>query len=247
MQVPNFIIIGETKCGTTSMYDNLIQHPKILPSLGNGEDIIMDGTIPLGVKELRFFDKYYYKGWDWYRNCFPECPEGYITGEASPTYLYREQAIQRIAEVMPDCKLIIMLRNPVDRLISHFNHLKKINYKWQERYPTFGHFWQGAWENDYYLIDKGVYINSIKTLHRYIPVENVGIVSAETMFEHPQVVLDEVTDFLELDKFEGFIPQHSRKGEKTKDHNIYRKEIAEYYCPYNKELEDYYKIDLLWS
>jgi hypothetical protein len=153
MQLPDFLVIGETKCGTTSLYDNLIQHQKIDPSRGNGSEQMVDADIPLGMKELRFFDKHYNLGWDWYRNCFtPANLYQRITGEASPTYFARELAMNRIFSVMPNIKFVVMLRNPIDRLVSHFDHKSSIDTAWDMRYPTIEDYWLTAEEKDYYLI-----------------------------------------------------------------------------------------------
>ena len=78
MNNPDFIIIGETKCGTTSFYNYLIQHPKILETYGNGDDV----DPSYATKEVRYFDRYFSRGYEWYQSCFPETQEDEITGEA---------------------------------------------------------------------------------------------------------------------------------------------------------------------
>ena len=66
MNLPDFLILGETKCGTTSLYNYLIEHPQIIDSKGN--HISYDKEYD--TKEIRYFDRYYYKGLDWYKSCF---------------------------------------------------------------------------------------------------------------------------------------------------------------------------------
>jgi hypothetical protein len=120
---PNFIIIGAQRCGTTSLYNYLTRHPSILPAR---------------VKEVHYFDYKSYRGLLWYKANFPMLThklkryikqKTIITGEASPFYLYHPHAFKRIAQVLPNIKLIVILRNPVDRALSHYihevNNLKK--------------------------------------------------------------------------------------------------------------------------
>jgi hypothetical protein len=104
---PSFIIIGVQKAGTTSLYNYLIQHPAIVPAV---------------EKELHFFDLCYHKGLNWYRSRFPQQRAGLITGEASPYYISHPLAASRIAKDFPSVKLILLLRNPVERTISHYKH-----------------------------------------------------------------------------------------------------------------------------
>jgi Sulfotransferase domain len=101
------IILGGAKCGTTSLYFYLIQHPKILPSI---------------KKELFFFNKFH-KTTEWYRKQFPEIiGEEEITGEGTPIYFVHPQVARRIFDYNPKIKLIVLLRNPVDRAYSQYNH-----------------------------------------------------------------------------------------------------------------------------
>ena len=240
MPLPNFLIIGESKCGTTSLYDNLIQHPQILPSKGNGDNTIVDATVPLGVKEIRFFDKNYHKGWDWYQSCFPECPEGCITGEASPTYFGRGTAMKRILEVMPDTKLILMLRNPVDRLISHYNHLCIIDKEFLDRYPTIEEYWLTSEEKYYHLIERGIYKRALEGLFAMCPTvcSKLYVVISEEFFHTPIIGTIGIFDFLGLDTYI-VKSQHSRKRKTSpkKVSDSILNDMYSFYKGYNIELE----------
>lgn len=245
MPLPDFLIIGETKCGTTSMYDNLVKHPQVLPSKGNGTDTLVDADVPLGVKEIRFFDKYYHKGWDWYQNCFPKCSDGYITGEATPMYLYRTQALSHIAEVMPNCKLIVMLRNPTDRLYSHFNHISANEEDWLEKYPSIMDLFMNAHPKDYHLIDRGFYIKQLKALWTLFDKKQIHIMISEEMFEYPEEQWANLLEFLNLDYYDIEF-SHSRKKKHDVVKNSYRIDIERMYAPFNKELEDALLVNNLW-
>ena len=126
--LPNFMIIGFPKCGTTSLYDYLTQHPQITPPLG---------------KEIDFFDRLYERGVNWYRVRFPGKAYNFFkhtasnkkifTGEATPRYVFHPLALQRIKKLIPDSKFIILLRNPIDRAYSHYN----MNFQNGYEYRTF--------------------------------------------------------------------------------------------------------------
>lgn len=108
---PDFIIIGAQKCGTSSLFKYLEQHP----------DIILPDR-----KELHFFDQFYPRGLDWYRAQFPadSLSNNFTTGEASPYYIFHPHAASRIKAHFPEIKLIVLLRNPVVRAYSHFQMQK---------------------------------------------------------------------------------------------------------------------------
>ena len=115
-KLPNFLIVGAQKAGTTSLYKILDQHPQVFfPSL----------------KEPHFFDWHYQKGLEWYaQTYYGGVEQEMMIGEATPNYLYEERAIRRIEQDLgKDLKLIISLRNPVDRAFSHYQMIKRRGYE----------------------------------------------------------------------------------------------------------------------
>ena len=115
--LPDFLILGAQKSGTTALYTYLLRHPGV------------GGPVR---KEVEFFDRYFARGTAWYRGHFPtSLLRGYVkvrhglelvAGEASPSYLFHPWAPQRVAAVVPRARLIVILRNPVDRALSHHAH-----------------------------------------------------------------------------------------------------------------------------
>ncbi len=104
--VPNFLIIGAARSGSTYLARNLATHPNVF--------------IPV-EKELHFFDRHYNKGWAYYKNFFEEAASTHkVIGEATPTYMTTVEWADRIHEHLPDTKLIAILRDPVDRAYSHY-------------------------------------------------------------------------------------------------------------------------------
>jgi hypothetical protein len=104
--LPDFIILGAQKAGTTALYSYLRRHPQI-----SGPTF----------KEVSFFDRHYVHGEQWYRAHLPIRRSG-LVGEASPSYLFHPLAPERVARMLPDARLIALLRNPVDRAFSHYQH-----------------------------------------------------------------------------------------------------------------------------
>ncbi len=104
--LPDFLILGAQKSGTTALFAYLRKHPSVSGPLW---------------KEVSFFDRHYTRGARWYRGNFP-LRRGRIVGEASPSYVFHPLAPQRVADLVPDARLIVLLRNPVDRAYSQYQH-----------------------------------------------------------------------------------------------------------------------------
>lgn len=110
-RLPDFVVIGGRKCGTTWLDGMLRQHSQI--------------HLPTKTKELFFFDRYWDRGLDWYADQFADAPNDAIIGEVTPSYLHCEAAAARLAQVLPEAKLIVVLRNPIDRAWSDYLHAKR--------------------------------------------------------------------------------------------------------------------------
>jgi hypothetical protein len=107
--LPDFLVLGAQKAGTTALYEYLRRHPQI--------------TGP-SWKEVSFFDRHWARGERWYRGNFPNLARTRekLVGEASPSYVFHPLAPQRVQEVVPEARLILLVRNPVDRALSQYNH-----------------------------------------------------------------------------------------------------------------------------
>lgn len=112
---PNLFIVGSMKCGTSILYDFLCKDKRISGARG---------------KEVHYFTLNEAKGDDWYLDHFQERPEVQYYLDASPTYLDmtdRMDVPEKIKTFSPNAKIIILIRDPIDRIISHFSHFKKVN------------------------------------------------------------------------------------------------------------------------
>jgi len=105
--LPDFVIIGAQKAGTTSLYAALVSHPDVHPAFR---------------KEVHFFDTDHATDLGWYRRHFPIDRGDWLTGESSPYYLFHPAVPARMAATIPNVALIAVLRDPVARAISQFHH-----------------------------------------------------------------------------------------------------------------------------
>ena len=194
--LPNFLIVGAPKSGTSSLARYLADHPDcwVVPE-----------------KELRFFDLHYDLGLDWYRDRFAAAGGERAVGEATPTYLFHTHAHARIARTLPDARLIAILRNPVDRAYSHYWH-------WRERNGEPRSFEQvvedelagkadqtdATWHPDapetFPYFDQGCYAEQLENLTRHVPREQILVLLFEDLSERPVEAFREACRFLELDE-----------------------------------------------
>nr|MDT0658478.1 sulfotransferase [Micromonospora sp. DSM 115978] len=107
--LPDFLIIGGQRCGTTSLHHYLAAHPAVRPATG---------------KELQFFSLHHGRGERWYRAHFPASSPGALSFEASPYYLFHPRVPARVAATLPAGRFIALLRDPVERAYSHYLHTR---------------------------------------------------------------------------------------------------------------------------
>ena len=106
-ELPDFLVIGAQKAGTTALYAYLRWHPSIAGPFW---------------KEVSFFDRHWARGEAWYRGQFPLRSSGKLVGEASPSYVFHPLAPERVFSLVPDVKLVVLLREPGDRAYSQYQH-----------------------------------------------------------------------------------------------------------------------------
>src|SRR6185437_11031226 len=106
--LPGFLIVGAQRCGTTSMYRALADHPAVRKAVLH--------------KGVHYFDMNYYRGINWYRAHFPLAATGRVTFESSPYYMFHPLAAERIAADLPGVRLIVLVRDPVERAYSAHTH-----------------------------------------------------------------------------------------------------------------------------
>lgn len=170
--LPEFLIIGAQRCGTTSLYRYLAAHPSVRAATG---------------KELQFFSLHHRRGSRWYRGHFPVRPPGVLSFEASPYYLFDPEAPARAAALLPDARFIALLRDPVERAYSHYLHSRSYGVEplsfadaldaEPERLASGGH----RARRQYSYVARGRYAEQIARWHEHIAPERLLILRTEEL------------------------------------------------------------------
>lgn len=179
--LPDFLIIGATKCGTTSLHRYLTDHPQVFIH---------------PTKELRFFtaEHHWDRGVDWYREQFASVGSAKAIGEATnsytryPTY---EGVPERIHAVLPNARLIYMIRHPVERMASHYRHRLATGIEWRDP--------DGAVSEDPRYVSTGLYGSQIDRYLRCFPREQILCLRLEDLKASPADTLARVCRFLDID------------------------------------------------
>ncbi len=256
--LPDFVVIGTHRGGTTSLYRNLILHPQI-------ESCIR--------KEVHFFDQYHGEGPYWYRGHFPTRSEmrqrarevggPVITGEATPRYLVDPESRVRMAELLPDAKLIVLLREPVARAYSNYqvlvaNHAETRSFEellagdrtWladdpvellRRRVSASITFPKGS------MIGAGLYAYQLEHIFELFPREQVLVEASENLYTDEKAFYGRVLDFLGVETFEpeSFVamrpPAYPQISTET------RAQLEAFFRPHNEHLFELLGRRLEWD
>ncbi len=245
---PNFMIIGAIKGGTSSLYFYLTKHPSVLPAV---------------EKELHFFNVNSHKTIDWYLSQFPAIPEqqNFVTGEATPNYIYSVEAASKVFSYFPNIKLILILRNPIERAVSHYYMDKrlgqeqrsfievvavetKILQKMINHSQTSASFLQGK---KIRYLGLGLYLYFIQEWMKIFPRKQFLILKSEDMYENPAATTKQVFDFLGLPNYQLLEYKNYYPGSYPKINANLRLELSELFKPHNQKLEEYLSMKFDWK
>lgn len=257
--LPDFIIIGAQRSGTTSLYRYLCTHPAI----GRA-----------AKKEVHFFDFSFKKGINWYRRHFPIWLYKYyrqqirqqelLTGEASPYYIFYPLAPHRISQLLPRVKLIVLLRNPVDRAYSHYWHEVRrgnetLSFEeaiereperlWGERERLIFHdgaYYSAAHQQFSYLA-RGIYVDQLTVWLRLFPKEQFLILRSEEFYADPATTLNRIFAFLKLRSWNGTDDTIYQHGDYPSMAVATRTQLANYFRPHNERLYEFLGQDFAWE
>ena len=260
--LPDFIIIGAQKAGTSSLYSYLIQHPGIISALD---------------KEIHFFDSpsNRAKGLYWYRKYFCTMSKkqrlqkklGYLplTGEATPSLLFDLHAPKFVAQVIPNVKLIVLLRDPISRAYSHYNHNRKFEGREPlsfeqaiEQEPNRTHEKMEVWQHHetyidvsighYAYVQRGFYDDQLKRWFQYFPRENFCILKSEDFFNDPQDQLDQLISFLNLPNYQFDCSNVSNSGKyKTELPTTTKEKLKSKFQAHNENLRQILGWSSTWE
>jgi hypothetical protein len=240
-------VIGAQKAGTTALYAYLRWHPDIVgPSW----------------KEVSFFDRHWWRGEAWYRGQFPVRAEGRLVGEASPSYLFHPLAPERARSLVPDAKLIALVRNPADRAFSHYqlevalgreplsfeDSLDAEDERMRgelERMVSDPSYFSHVWWNHTY-VSRGRYAEQLERWYAAFPREQILVVLSDELSQEPAETYGRVLEFLGARPHElsAFPRIFSREYEGMAPETRHRLD-AEYAAP-NRQLAELLGRDLAW-
>jgi lipopolysaccharide transport system ATP-binding protein len=173
--------------------------------------------LPATRKEVHYYDKKYYLGFSWYRTHFPLrfFHKNKITGEATPYYFFHPLAAKRIKEDLPDVKLILLLRHPIERAYSHFQMSLRKNYEEESDFLKAIENKKERIRNEkekiiksqkyisklhmnFSYIERGKYYSQLINLYKYFKKEQVLIIKSENLFINPNQELKKIHQFLKI-------------------------------------------------
>jgi hypothetical protein len=195
--LPDFLVIGAQKAGTTALYAYLRWHPEV--------------TGP-AWKEVSFFDRHWWRGEAWYRGQFPLRAGERLVGEASPSYLFHPLAPQRVRSLAPQARLVALVRDPVDRAYSHYQHEVALGRELLsfedalaaeeertrgevERLVADPRAFSDAWWDHTYAA-RGRYAEQLERWLAAFPREQLLVVSSEELGERPAETYASILAFL---------------------------------------------------
>lgn len=204
-KLPDFIIIGAQKGGTSSLAFYLSQHPDIKFAFN---------------KEVHFFDNNFNRGLTWYKSNFPfkSVNRNTLFGEATPFYLFHPLCAERVKESIPNVKIIVLLRNPIDRAFSHYNMQLKNGHETTISFeeaiqlensrigPEFSKLNENRPHNNeiiqrYSYLSRGRYYEQLKLWFNLFNRDQFILLKSEDFFLNPMNALDRITNFLNIESY----------------------------------------------
>ncbi len=249
--LPDFIIIGAARCGTTSLYNYMISHPNIISA---------------SQKELHFFDLNFNKGLSWYESKFfkdNNKEKNFSIGESSPYYIYHPYAPYRISKIIPDVKLIAMLRNPIDRAYSNHQYAVKMkveNLSFEEAITKEHERLEGELEkmqNDenyfsfnhqnFSYLTRGIYVDQLKTWYNLFSKQQILVIRSEDFYDDSNVITNQVFEFLGIPKYKVHTSTVYNKGDYPSMSNTTRSRLKEFFKPHNEHLSKLLNKNFNWD
>jgi len=253
--LPDFIIIGAARSGTTHLLGQLNAHPNVLE----------------GPRETHFFDTHRHTyGLSWYRLRFPADKarrQAYaqglhpvLTGESSPSYLSHPNAPARVARGVPEARLLVLLRDPAARAASHWawclrqcGEIRSFREAVEAEIGTPGdrhgiRIPAGKGVTDPLVVRRGIYQPQLERWLTHVPRERILVIQSERWFRDPPAVMSEVCDFLGLPRQDRLprVMRNRNKPHEPVDPDVLAR-LREFYRPYNETLAEYLGMDLDWD
>jgi Sulfotransferase domain len=176
-RLPNFLYVGPDKAGSSWLHETLIKHPDVYLT---------------PAKDLYFFDRYFDRGMDWYAEQFRDARDQKVVGEVCQDYLFHPAAAERIRSTLGQVRVMVCLRDPVERAWSSYLYMRKHGIG----PSTFAEALRSRPE----LLEHGRYATGLGRFLERFPRESVHVALFDDLVADPQLFLDGVTDFLDVER-----------------------------------------------
>jgi hypothetical protein len=235
---PEFLIVGAQRSGTTSLYRYLAKHPAVAPPVR---------------KEIQYFSLNYPRGDGWYRTHFPMARRGRVTFEATPYYLFHPAVARRAADTVPHAKVIALLRDPVTRAFSQWQHNASRGFDDLDFEPALdAEERRLAGEEERLEADagyrsdrhrlwsyaaRGEYAKQLERWLTHYPRSQILVLRSEDLYEQPAKTYGRVLAFLGLPPIElDTYPRYTRRTSTTEMSEAARQRLTARFEPHNQRL-----------
>jgi hypothetical protein len=239
-RTPDVVIIGTMKGGTTSLFSYLCQHP------------LVHGAIK---KEVHYFDRHFSRGSRWYRKHFTRRNDGLVL-EATPSYMFHAESLDRMHRALPLAKVIMVLREPVSRAYSHYHHSQRkgterrtfqeavrADLKWYRERGVLG---DNSWQStDHSYIRRGIYAPQVR---RMLGAYGSGLVvlRSEDLFANPLSATNRVLSFIGLEPLSELSDVEPKTAGRYDRTIPMQAELQEFFLPHNQELYRLLQTEPWW-
>jgi hypothetical protein len=175
-RLPNFVYLGPEKSGTSWLHGTLSRHPQVFLT---------------PAKDLFFFNRFYDRGLDWYREQFAAADSEQVVGEIAHRYLTDPTALQRMRRDLGEIRLMTTVRNPVDRAWS--------GYLYYRKHGVHSGSFREALTDKEQLLNSGRYATAIGHVLQHFPKDSLHVAVFDDLEQDPQRYLDGVTKFLDIE------------------------------------------------
>jgi hypothetical protein len=260
--LPSFLIVGAARCGTTSMFDALSQHPAVF-----------NGAVLPWTKEVHYFDLNYHRGLAWYRSHFPlrayaglaarpssVAPQAF---ESTPYYMFHPLCAERIARDLPGVRLLVLVRDPVERAYSAYTNrvasgcetepferaleLEDARLAGESERMVSDPAYISHSHRHYAYRTRGQYADQLARLEKVFGRERIYVVDSGDFFTDPRPVYDRVLEFLGLPHcgYPAF-GRHNARPRSSSMPSTVRAALEEHYRPYDERLTPWLGREPSW-
>lgn len=237
---PGLVVIGARRCGKTTLFRQLCRHPSITGAL---------------YEEIDFWSHQYDRGLEWYRSLFPPLPDTgeWLTGHTSARYLHHPDAAGRLIAALPDVRVVIMLRDPVDRAIADHHQSQRLGHE-DRSFTEVIAAWTGPGRSsdptgdEPRYVRNGRYVDGVRRWLDAVPPAQLLIVPSERLFSDVTTTGRDVCRFLGMEAVDGLGAGRGGRppADVAADDDV-RELLRQHYAPYNAELARLTGLTLPWS